>query len=199
MLAMVAKVRHARECRRQSCRPRRTIPFDDQLAAVIEARPALFSFTFGIPNADALRAPAPCRHPHLRHGDDSRGGARSASGGRGVDCRAGRGGWRPSRRFPRRHRSIDGADARLDARHCCRRFVAGLCLRRPDGWRRHQTCARHRRGRRATRHRVSGLPGKRRCRAVQAGAAGCAAGHHGDYPRPIPAERRAVCATSSST
>lgn len=29
-------------------------PFEDQFAAVIEARPALFSFTFGIPNADAL-------------------------------------------------------------------------------------------------------------------------------------------------
>lgn len=29
-------------------------PFADQLAAVIEARPALFSFTFGIPDADAL-------------------------------------------------------------------------------------------------------------------------------------------------
>lgn len=29
-------------------------PFEDQLEAVIEARPALFSFTFGIPNADAL-------------------------------------------------------------------------------------------------------------------------------------------------
>ena len=29
-------------------------PFDDQLAAVIEARPAVFSFTFGIPGADAL-------------------------------------------------------------------------------------------------------------------------------------------------
>jgi nitronate monooxygenase len=29
-------------------------PFDDQLAAVIETRPAVFSFTFGIPNADAL-------------------------------------------------------------------------------------------------------------------------------------------------
>ena len=29
-------------------------PFDDQLAAVIEARPAVFSFTFGIPNAEAL-------------------------------------------------------------------------------------------------------------------------------------------------
>lgn len=29
-------------------------PFDDQLAAVIEARPAVFSFTFGIPSADAL-------------------------------------------------------------------------------------------------------------------------------------------------
>lgn len=29
-------------------------PFDEQFAAIIEARPALFSFTFGIPNADAL-------------------------------------------------------------------------------------------------------------------------------------------------
>ena len=29
-------------------------PFDDQLAAVIEARPAVFSFTFGIPNPDVL-------------------------------------------------------------------------------------------------------------------------------------------------
>jgi nitronate monooxygenase len=29
-------------------------PFEDQLAAVIEARPAMFSFTFGIPGADAL-------------------------------------------------------------------------------------------------------------------------------------------------
>ena len=29
-------------------------PFEDQLAAVIEARPAVFSFTFGIPTGDAL-------------------------------------------------------------------------------------------------------------------------------------------------
>ena len=29
-------------------------PFEDQLAAVIEARPAMFSFTFGIPAGDAL-------------------------------------------------------------------------------------------------------------------------------------------------
>ncbi|MBV9954157.1 MAG: nitronate monooxygenase [Pseudolabrys sp.] len=29
-------------------------PFDDQLAAVIEARPAVFSFTFGLPDADAF-------------------------------------------------------------------------------------------------------------------------------------------------
>ena len=29
-------------------------PFEDQLAAVIEARPAMFSFTFGIPSADGL-------------------------------------------------------------------------------------------------------------------------------------------------
>jgi nitronate monooxygenase len=29
-------------------------PLDDQIAAVIEARPAVFSFTFGIPSADAM-------------------------------------------------------------------------------------------------------------------------------------------------
>lgn len=29
-------------------------PFDEQFAAVLESRPALFSFTFGIPNAEAL-------------------------------------------------------------------------------------------------------------------------------------------------
>ncbi|MDO9411768.1 MAG: nitronate monooxygenase [Pseudolabrys sp.] len=29
-------------------------PFDDQLAAIIEAKPAMFSFTFGLPSADAL-------------------------------------------------------------------------------------------------------------------------------------------------
>lgn len=34
--------------------PNPASPFDDQLAAVIEARPALFSFTFGIPEPDAL-------------------------------------------------------------------------------------------------------------------------------------------------
>ena len=40
--------------RRRCCRLIPQNPFDDQLAAVIEARPAVFSFTFGIPSADAL-------------------------------------------------------------------------------------------------------------------------------------------------
>jgi nitronate monooxygenase len=34
--------------------PNPASPFDDQLAAVIEARPAVFSFTFGIPEPDVL-------------------------------------------------------------------------------------------------------------------------------------------------
>jgi nitronate monooxygenase len=34
--------------------PNPSSPFDDQVAAVIEARPAIFSFTFGIPSANAL-------------------------------------------------------------------------------------------------------------------------------------------------
>ncbi|MBV9261412.1 MAG: nitronate monooxygenase [Pseudolabrys sp.] len=34
--------------------PNPASPFEDQLAAVIEARPATFSFTFGLPSADTL-------------------------------------------------------------------------------------------------------------------------------------------------
>ncbi|MEA2718786.1 MAG: nitronate monooxygenase [Candidatus Eremiobacteraeota bacterium] len=41
---------------------RSTLTFAKQFAAVLEARPAVFSFTFGIPDADALRA---CRDANV--------------------------------------------------------------------------------------------------------------------------------------
>ena len=54
MLAMVAKVHAKLGLPPPVLPPIPQNPFEEQLAAVIEARPALFSFTFGIPGADAL-------------------------------------------------------------------------------------------------------------------------------------------------
>jgi nitronate monooxygenase len=54
MLALVARVHEKLDLAPPVLPPNPQSPFDDQLAAVIEARPAMFSFTFGIPGADAL-------------------------------------------------------------------------------------------------------------------------------------------------
>ena len=54
MLALVSRVHAALGLAPPVLPPQPQNPFDDQLAAVIEARPALFSFTFGIPSASAL-------------------------------------------------------------------------------------------------------------------------------------------------
>jgi len=54
MLAQVAIVHAKLSLPPPTLPPNPDNSFADQLAAVIEARPALFSFTFGIPDADAL-------------------------------------------------------------------------------------------------------------------------------------------------
>jgi len=54
MLAFVAQAHARLGLAPPTLPPNPQNPFDDQLAAVIEARPAVFSFTFGIPDADAL-------------------------------------------------------------------------------------------------------------------------------------------------
>ena len=54
MLALVARVHEKLGLAPPALPPNPQSPFDDQLAAVIEAKPAVFSFTFGIPSADAL-------------------------------------------------------------------------------------------------------------------------------------------------
>jgi nitronate monooxygenase len=54
MLALVARVHEKLGLAPPVLPPNPQSPFDDQLAAVIEAKPAVFSFTFGIPSADAL-------------------------------------------------------------------------------------------------------------------------------------------------
>lgn len=54
MLAQVAKVHAKLGLPPPTLPPNPENPLEDQLAAVIEARPPLFSFTFGIPSADAL-------------------------------------------------------------------------------------------------------------------------------------------------
>jgi len=54
MLALVASVHAKLGLAPPVLPPLPQNPFEDQLAAVIEARPAVFSFTFGIPGADAL-------------------------------------------------------------------------------------------------------------------------------------------------
>jgi len=54
MLAMVARAHEKLGLSPPELPPAPENPFDDQLAAVIEAQPALFSFTFGIPSVDAL-------------------------------------------------------------------------------------------------------------------------------------------------
>jgi nitronate monooxygenase len=54
MLALIARVHASLGLAPPVLPPNPQNPFEDQLAAVIETRPAAFSFTFGIPNADAL-------------------------------------------------------------------------------------------------------------------------------------------------
>jgi len=54
MLALMARVHSELGLPAPSLPPMPQNPLEDQLAAVIEARPAVFSFTFGIPSADAL-------------------------------------------------------------------------------------------------------------------------------------------------
>lgn len=54
MLALIARVHGELGLPAPSLPPLPQNPFEAQLAAVIEARPAVFSFTFGIPSADAL-------------------------------------------------------------------------------------------------------------------------------------------------
>jgi nitronate monooxygenase len=54
MLALIASVHASLGLAPPVLPPVPQNPFDDQLAAVIEARPAVFSFTFGIPSADVL-------------------------------------------------------------------------------------------------------------------------------------------------
>jgi nitronate monooxygenase len=54
MLALITRVHEKLGLAPPVVPPNPQSPFDDQLAAVIEARPAVFSFTFGLPNADAL-------------------------------------------------------------------------------------------------------------------------------------------------
>ncbi len=54
MLALIASVHASLGLAPPALPPVPQNPFDDQLAAVIEARPVVFSFTFGIPSADAL-------------------------------------------------------------------------------------------------------------------------------------------------
>ncbi len=54
MLALVARAHDELGLPPPVLPPNPASPFEDQLAAVIEARPVVFSFTFGIPSADAL-------------------------------------------------------------------------------------------------------------------------------------------------
>ena len=54
MLAVVAKAHERLGLAPPLLPPNPQSPFDEQLAAVIEAKPALFSFTFGIPSANAM-------------------------------------------------------------------------------------------------------------------------------------------------
>ena len=54
MMALVSKVHATLGMAAPVLPPDSTDPCEDQLAAVIEARPAFFSFAFGIPNADAF-------------------------------------------------------------------------------------------------------------------------------------------------
>jgi nitronate monooxygenase len=54
MLALISRVHTKLDLAPPVLPPVPQNPFDDQLAAVIEARPAAFSFTFGVPSGDAL-------------------------------------------------------------------------------------------------------------------------------------------------
>jgi nitronate monooxygenase len=54
MLALLAEIHQALELPAPSLPAPPADPFNDQLEAILDARPAIFSFTFGIPSRDAL-------------------------------------------------------------------------------------------------------------------------------------------------
>ncbi len=54
MLALLAEIHQALELPAPALRTPPADPFNDQLEAILDARPAIFSFTFGIPSRDAL-------------------------------------------------------------------------------------------------------------------------------------------------
>ena len=81
MLALVARVHAKLGLPAPVLPPALDNPFEDQLAAVIEARPALFSFTSRHSQRRRTGASAPRRCPHLRYGDDRGGGRALAEAG----------------------------------------------------------------------------------------------------------------------
>ena len=71
---------------------------EDALEVVLEERPAVFSFTFGLVDPEPLQERGIAV---LGHGDDGRGGGVPRERGRRRGRRAGRRGGRPSRHVPR--------------------------------------------------------------------------------------------------
>ena len=108
-------------------------PFDAQLEAVLEERPPVFSFTFGVALARADRGAPAARHHCYRHGDDRRGGAPAGACRRRRDRRAGRRSGRASRHLCRAVRGFDGPDGQARARDLRRRRAAGDSVRRHHG------------------------------------------------------------------
>ncbi len=95
-------------------------PFPAQLEVVLDARPAVFSFTFGIPDPRCHVAAQSARHPDLGHGHHGGRGAALGTSGRGCGRRAGIRSRRASRDIsgPLAYvRIVDGPDAGTGSRH----------------------------------------------------------------------------------
>jgi hypothetical protein len=130
-----------------------------QMEAVLEARPALASFTFGILSKEQVAAFQARGILVMGTADYRRGSARVGIGGRGFGLRARIGSGRASRHvFGRCGRISGGNDGAGAANGGCGAHP-GDCGRRNHGWPRHRRRADARSRRRADGHRVSEFAG----------------------------------------
>ncbi len=158
-------------------------PFDEQLQVVLEERPPVFSFTFGLPSAAQMTA--------LRQRDIFVIGTATtveeavSLEQAGVDAIAVQGAEAGAHRgtFAARFEDAIGAAREAAARDLRENKIAGDRLRRIDGRLRHRGGPQARRSGGPTRHGVFALSGIRRTSGAQTGAAARPEGHDCHHPR----------------
>ena len=158
------------------------IAFDEaRLEALLEIRPAVASFHFGLPGGNGGSSRSRRRLHRALQRDHGRGGPLPRRERRRRGDRPGRRGWRPSRQLPRGWRRWTDRHPRTGSPGRRRRRRAGCRGRRHR--RRQRPCGRAcpRRRRSSDRHRVPRLPRGRNPPLAPSGAEGRTGRGHRDH------------------